>query len=193
MRRRPLFSMGVSMLGRRFSRCFALVCILSASFAAHPARAVTVAIDPSDTTVFVGSIFGVRVTTDAFPDLKAFSVIFQYNPAVLQLLGASPGDVLTSSGNPFSAFLVPDYTAPADTAWYDAAMLVGSTSGPGILNFFTFKALQVGVSFIECRLVDFRDSQNQQTLPACVRGRVEVTAPTPVKLGTWGRIKTIYR
>src|SRR6185503_1246379 len=119
--------------------------------AAQPARAVTVSIDPPDTTVIVGSTFGIRVVTDAFPDLKAFSVIFQYNPSVLQLLGASPGDVLTNSGNPFSAFLVPDFTAPADSAWYDAAMLVGSTSGPGILNFFTFKALQVGVSLIECR------------------------------------------
>jgi hypothetical protein len=181
------------MSGRRLRLGFALGLVVFASFGARSARAVTVSIDPPDTTVIVGTTFSVRVTTDAFSDLKAFSVIFQYNPSVLQLVGASPGDVLTSSGNPYSAFLVPDNTAPADSAWYDAALLIGSTSGPGILNFFTFKALQTGVSLIECRLVDFRDSQNVQTLPACVGGRVEVTGPTPARRGTWGRIKTLYR
>jgi hypothetical protein len=79
--------------------------------------------------------------------------------------------------------------------YYDAAMLIGSTQGPGILAFFTFKALAPIQSPIACRLVDFRDSQNNQTLPTCVDGRIVVlpVCPTPTQSTTWGRIKTHYR
>lgn len=160
---------------------------------AGPAAAVTVGPSPTDTTLTIGDIFDIRIATDAFPDLKGFSVIYQYNPAVLELIGASPGDVLTGSANPFTALLVPDYAAPADSAWYDAAMLIGTTQGPGILNFFRFRARDIGESLLICRLVDFRDSQNHQTLPACTPGRVVVTGPTRSTPTSWGKIKAFYR
>lgn len=167
--------------------------LVAAALCASPAVAVTVGPAPADTTVIVGDTFDIRMVTTAFTDLKGFSLIYRYDPAILQLVGATPGDVLTSSGNPFTALLVPDYAAPADSAWYDAAMLIGTTSGPGILNFFRFKALVIGESALECRLVDFRDSQNVQTLPVCTPGRVVVVGPTPARPETWGRIKTLYR
>jgi len=169
------------------------VATLAAAGFCAPAGAVTVGPVPADTTVNIGDVFEIRMVTDAFPDLKGFSLIYQYNPAVLELIGASPGDVLTSAGNPFTALLVPDYAAPADSAWYDAAMLVGVTHGPGILNFFRFRALDIGESPLICRRVDFRDSQNQQTLPACNPGGVVVTGPTRSKATTWGKIKAFYR
>lgn len=162
---------------------------------AQSAAAVTVTIEPADTTVCPGDEFEVRAVTTSFADLKGFSLIYQFDPNVVQLLGATPGDVLTSSANPFSALLVPDYAAPADSVYYDAAMLIGSTQGPGILAFFRFKALAAGVSLIDCRLVDFRDSQNVQTLPACVSGQVvvPVICATDVRRSSWGSVKTIYR
>ena len=170
-----------------------LAAALAVAAYAPPAYGVTVSPGPVDTTVILNDIFEVRIETDAFPDLKGFSVIFQYDPAVLQLLGGSPGDVLTSSGNPFTGLVVPDYAAPADSAWYDAVMLVGATQGPGVLNFFQFRALALGESPLTCRLVDFRDSQNHQTLPACVAGRVVVSGPTRSRMATWGRLKAFYR
>jgi hypothetical protein len=157
------------------------------------AAAVTVSVAPPDTTVLVGSTFSLRIETTAFADLKAFQLIFSFDPTKLQFLGATAGDVLTSSGNPYSLFVVPDYTAPADTAWTDCAMLVGSTSGPGILNFFNFKALVIGDSPVQCQMVDFRDSNNTQTLPACASGIVRVVGPVPVRATSWGRIKIRYR
>ena len=165
---------------------------LAAIVVTAPAGAVTVGPVPADTTVNIGDIFDIRMVTDAFPDLKGFSLIYQYDPVVLELIGASPGDVLTGAGNPFTALLVADYAAPADSAWYDAAMLVGATAGPGILNFFRFRARAIGESALICRLVDFRDSHNQQTLPACTAGRVVVTGPTRSKATTWGKLKAIY-
>lgn len=156
------------------------------------AGATTVSVIPPDTTVIVGTSFSLRISTDAFPDLKAFQLIFAFDPTKLQFLGADPGDVLTLPANPFSLFVLSDYVAPADTAWTDCAMLVGSSAGPGILNFYKFKALIVGDSPIQCRLVDFRDSNNAQTLPNCNSGIVRIVGPTPTRRTSWGRLKTLY-
>jgi hypothetical protein len=169
-----------------------LVLALAGVAAALPARAVTVSVAPADTTLTCGVPFTVRITVDAVPDLKGFELVFSFDPAKLQFLGVEPGDVLTRSGNPFFAYLVPD-AAPPDTVWYDAAMLAGSSSGPGILAFFRFKGLAEGESPLQCERVDFRDSNNAQTLPACVNGVVRITGPTPARPASWGRIKTLYR
>lgn len=166
---------------------------LALAMAVAPAQAVTVSVQPPDTTVYVNDQFALRIETTAFPDLKGFELIFSYDPTLVQFMGADPGDVLTGSGNPFSAYLVPDFAAPADSIWYDAAMLVGSTQGPGILAFFKFKALAIGDCPIQCRFVDYRDSFNNQTLPDCVGGMVHIISPVPARRSTWGSLKTLYR
>ena len=66
-------------------------------------------------------------------------------------------------------------------------------SGPGILAFMKFKLIAEGQGDLECRLVDFRDSFNVQTLPACVAGHVHVVGPVQVESVTWGRLKTLHR
>ena len=53
--------------------------------------------------------------------------------------------------------------------------------------------IAVGESPLECRLVDFRNSQYMQTLPDCTPGRVVVVGPTPVRPASWGRLKALYR
>jgi hypothetical protein len=168
-----------------------MTCCLSAS----PARAVTVSIAPSDTSVCPNDEFEVRAVVDAFPNLKGFSLIYQYDPTRLLFLGATPGDVLTSSGNPYVANVVPDYAAPNDSVYYDAAMLIGTTQGPGILAFFRFKALAPGITPLVCQLADFRDPQNVQTLPACNGALIEIVpvCATGSRHSTWGRVKMIYR
>lgn len=168
---------------------FALAAMLPSIASAGPG--VKVSIVPPETTVTVGDDFLLRVETSSFPDLKAYSLIFQFDPVRVSLLGAIDGDVLTSSAG-YTAFLRPDYAAPPDTAWYDAAVLNGSTSGPGVLVYFQFHAATEGDCPVDCRLVDFRDSQNHRTLPDCNGGLVHIIGPTPTKLTSWGRIKTLY-
>ena len=171
----------------------AMLALALAAGAAGAATAATVSVVPADTTVTAGDAFTLRVVTTSFPDLKAFQFIHAYAPAVIQLHGIDPGDVLTRSGRSFYSYWLPDAVAPADTAWYDAAMLDGSTSGPGILGFLVFKATAVGVSPVDCLWVDFRDSYNVQTLPSCTGGMVHVVPPVAVRPDTWGRIKALYR
>jgi hypothetical protein len=178
-------------LGRTVWACACALVMLVVG--ARMAAAASVVVAPSDTTVSVGDDLYVRVEADAFPDLKGYELIFQYDPTIVQLLGALPGDVLTGDGDPFFATLVPDVSAPADSAWFDAAMLTGSTQGPGVLVYYHFKALAVGVSPLDCRRVDYRDSNNVQTLPSCTGGVIRVVGVTPAKRETWGGMKALYR
>lgn len=157
------------------------------------ASGAAVVVAPNDTTVSVGDDFYIRVEADAFPDLKAYELIFQFDPTIVQLMGAVPGDVLTGDGDPHFATLVSDVSAPPDSAWYNAAMLTGSTQGPGVLVYFHFKALQVGVSPLDCRRVDYRDSSNAQSLPGCAGGIIRVMGVTESRKESWGRMKVLYR
>jgi hypothetical protein len=166
---------------------------LAALAFALPASAVTVSVEPADTTVTVGDTFTLRVVTDAFPALKGFQTIHAYDPALIGYLSSSPGDVLTLPGQPFSAFVVPDAAAPADSVWYDAALLNGSAQGPGILVVHTFIALAEGDCPVVCEGADFRDPDNAQTIPACLDAMVHIVGPVPAAASSWGRIKTLYR
>jgi len=169
-----------------------LGCLTLASWTPS-AGAATASVMPPDTTVGLGSTFSIRVESDAFPDLKAYQLIFGYDSSILQYLGPTAGDVLTGNGQPYTVQPYVDVAAPADTAGVDCAQLVGSTSGPGVLIYFNFKAVGVGTSQISCLKVDYRDSNNVQTLPLCYGGEVHVPPPVATLPRTWGRIKTIYR
>src|SRR5580765_1949246 len=116
----------------RWSWCLmslGVVC-LPLLFAAPAARAVTVAVTPSDTTVVFLTTFSIRVEADAFPDLKAYQLIFKYDFTALQYLGATAGDQLTGPGA-YTVQQLPDVVFPPDTAGVDCAKLVGTTSTPG--------------------------------------------------------------
>lgn len=144
------------------------------------AAAVVVSVSPFDTTVSTGAGLTVAITTDAVADLKGFKLIYAYNPAVLRLTGIDPGEVLTGNGRAFFSKVVNEFDVPSDTAWFEAAMLDGSTSGPGVLAYLHFSALGVGSSSITCRTVTLRDSDNQLILSTCNSGAVHVTlAPAP--------------
>jgi hypothetical protein len=180
---------------------YAFVVIVALGIASGTADAVTVSVAPADTTVTVGADFTLRVVTDAITDLKAYHLYYDFASATITSSGVDPGDVLTGAGGTFSAFAFPDNTLPTGTILYDAAMLTGTSQGPGILGFFKFHAVAIGTSPIQCVPMDaqnlptpnFRDSGNNQILPACVGGLVHVTGPVPARTATWGHIKQVYR
>jgi hypothetical protein len=101
--------------------------------------------------------------------------------------------VLTGTGRLYADYTLVAHGAVADTILYDAAMLNGATAGPGILVFLRFKALAVGNTPIQCQKVDFRDSNNANTLPDCTGGLVHISTTTPARAASWGRVKTFYR
>jgi hypothetical protein len=170
-----------------------LAAVVFALFPGAPARAVTVSVVPADTSVYLGDEFALRIVTSDFADLKGFDLLFSFDPAKLLFLGAAAGDALTGTGRPYADYVVVTHGAGADSILYDAAMLEGVTAGPGILVYFRFKALAVGATQIQCQTVDFRDSNNDVTLPDCTGGLVDILSATPARPASWGRVKTLFR
>jgi hypothetical protein len=162
-------------------------------FSITPARAVTVSVAPADTSVYLGDEFALRIVTSDFDDLKGFDLLFSFDHAKLEFLGADAGDVLTGTSRLYVDYTLLAHGAVADTVLYDAAMLNGATAGPGILVSFRFKALAVGNTQIQCQKVDLRDSNNAITLPDCASGLVHVLTATPARVASWGKVKTLYR
>ena len=175
---------------RRLAAASLLAALL---FAVPAARAVTVSTAPADTTVDLGNTFVLRITISSIPDLKALEVISTFDPAIIKLQRIDAGDVLTATGRAFFGQTLSDYVAPADTAWYDAAVLEGAGSGPGVLVYLTFKAVGVGTSPVPCRRADIRDAGNHRILPTCTDGLLHVMEPVPARTSTWGRLKALYR
>lgn len=177
----------------------ALVTILVLSFSLGtlavppPAGAAQLSLSPADTMVTVGDTFTLRVVCDAVPDLKGFQSAYSFPSARLQFLAMPAGNVLTDAGGAWIAFVLPDVSAPADTAWIDAAMLDGSTQGPGVVAYIQFKALIQGDAPLQCVHAEIRDSNNVSLSPGCAAGVVHVIGPVPVRRDTWGRLKSLYR
>lgn len=150
---------------------------LVAIAAPRDARAVTVSIAPSDTLVALGDTVEVRFLLDAFADLKGFELVFPYDATRLALLSATPGEVLTSAGGAYAAYVIPDVTAPADTFRYDAVMLDAATQGPGILVRARFRTIGSGDAAIDCGGADLRNSMNQSTAAGCGGAIVHARVP----------------
>lgn len=158
-----------------------------------PARAAELRLAPDDTTVTIGDSFTLRVVCDAVPDLKGFQSAHAYPASRLQLLSLTAGNVLTDAGGAWFATVVPDVAAPADTAWLDAAMLDGSTQGPGVVAYLRFTALLEGNAPLPCVRAEMRDSQNVSLGATCTGGVVRVVGAVRAGPKTWGRLKTLYR
>lgn len=161
---------------------------------AGSACAASVTVVPADTSVTVGEDVYLRVLLlTPFPDLEGYRFIYQYTPSVLDFMGIQPGDVLTSAPGAYFETVRPEYAVPADSAWYEAAVLEGGSAGPGILAFLHFKAVAAGNGTLLCRGVDLRDSSNQQTIPVCFDAVIHVFGPVPTRRESWSRLKLMYR
>ncbi len=149
------------------------------------AQTVHVCFEPADTTVALGDIVTVRVTTDGPPaDLKGYLVRGTHNTAVLTLQATLAGSVLNGK----LATFIP-YTAPPDTLGFDAAVLVGNTQGPGTLGYFQFQATAPGICDLIMTQVLMRNSLNQPYTIAFCNGRIRVISVTPTQSVSWGEVK----
>lgn len=173
---------------RRLVFAAALVLALPAA-----ARAVTVTVEPADTTVAPGATFRLRVVSSAFTDLKGCELVHAFDAGRLGLVSEVAGDVFTGTGRDFAGFNRPDVVAPVDSTTLDAAMLDGSTAGPGVVAYLEFTALHSGDAPVSCAFVQFRNSLNAITLPDCTGAIVHVSGPVSARRASFGRLKTIYR
>ena len=123
---------------------------------------VVVSVSPAVSNVGIGQTFNVNVrVADAYL-LHGSSITVRFDNTVLELVGASDGDVYTSvQPNPIFWWR-PDAPVHADSVLVDQAILGASVySGTGTLFTVTFKALTAGSSAIQLRNVDLRNNNNQ--------------------------------
>ncbi len=179
----------------RMARCFVTFTLaFLAAFYGGAARAASVTMVPADTSVTIGETVVLRVQLiSPFSNFEGFKAVYRYEPNVLSFIGATPGEVFTSAPGAIFATLRSEYAAPMDSVWYEAAVLDGTSSGPGILAYLTFQTIGPGNGTIVCKGVDLRDSDNQQTLATCFDAIVHVFPPVPVRPTSWSRLKVLYR
>lgn len=170
-------------------RCFVFAALALAASGPVPAAAASFTIVPAETTVTVGDTFTLRLTCDAVADLKGFQAAFTFPAARLQFVGMPPGELLTDPPGDWFATLLPDVTAPVDTAWMDAARLDGSVAGPGVVAYLTLKALTIGDAGLTCVQAEMRDSNNAPLAPGCAAALVHVVGPVPTARRSWGALK----
>lgn len=144
----------------------------------------------------------ISVTIDAAAtDVRGWSLVFEYDDAVVAFSGANPGSLMVNAGCP-NFFTVLD--ASADSVWIDAATLGCSFAGPGEiaeLCFVAFNCDSIG-SPLSCRVDDddvntneIRNGQNESVPYSVVDGTIRsyVNCPIAVESRSWGRTKARYR
>ena len=153
---------------------------------------MTFTLSPADTTVGPGDVVVLRLLTDPAPDIKGVSLNWRYAAPRLAFVSAHAGDVIGQPGG-FVEFVVPDLVAPPDSVGYDAAVLVGTGSGPGVLVFLRFTANSVGNASVDCVSADARDSHNGLTQPPCTSSTIHVVGPVPTHRTRWAAMKDMFR
>jgi hypothetical protein len=168
----------------------ALVAALALPAAAH---AVTVTLEPADTTVSTGATVQLRVVASPFANLKGYELVHSFDSGRLDMVSVLPGDVLTGTGREYADFAIPDAVAPVDSTWLDAAMLDGTATAPGVIAYIVFTASHTGDALVRCEHVEFRDSVNAVTLPDCAGAVIHISGPVPARRTSWGSLKSVYR
>ena len=136
----------------------------------------------------------VRVTVDAEAlDLKGFSLVFEFDPLVVDLESVEPGSLLVAGGCANHFFEHLNSSAPGDSIAIDGAWLGCSVSGPGVIAEIRFTGLNPGTSPLLWRTTTLRDSQNADIVHSGQDGLIEVLCPTSVVRSSWGQLKAVYR
>lgn len=156
------------------------------------ASAITFSLSPVDTTVGPGEAVVLRLVTNVAPDIKGVSLDWTYSPTRLSFVSAAAGGVITGSGA-FVEFVRHDHASPPDSVGYDAAVLDGTGTGPGVVVFLRFNSHTVGTASITCLSAEVRDSQNIATFPFCTSSTIHVVGPVATRRTHWGDVKRIYR
>jgi hypothetical protein len=143
---------------------------------------------------FVCDTLAVDVVIDAgLTDLRGFSLVFEFDPAVVAPIAVTAGGLET--GAPCGAFFTwVNSAAVGDSVSVDGATLGCSVAGPGSIVRMTFVTVtHGGTSPLECRSGELRDSLNQPIPYVCHPGTLETCPAVGVETRRWDAMKRLYR
>ncbi|MFN0149136.1 MAG: cohesin domain-containing protein [bacterium] len=184
--------------GRRITNGFLLTAVfVLGGFAAlavsTDALGATLAFDPPSGVIVCDETLTVDVTIDAsVTDLRGFTLVFEFDPAIVAPVSATAGALVTGAGCP-NFFTWLNAAAIGDSIAIDGATLGCSVAGAGSIAQLRFVGTGIGTSALDCRSGSMRDSQNAEIPFTCVPGTIEYSCQTPVESETWGRVKALYR
>jgi hypothetical protein len=120
-------------------------------------------LEPANLTIISSKDFTVELKTSSIADLKGYSVILSYDPALLSLKEVVEGPFLSSKGKTFFYKKVDDTKG---TILIDCALLgpKGSVSGEGTLATLSFTSLKAGSTSLTFKLTKTRDTYNKEVI-----------------------------
>jgi hypothetical protein len=159
---------------------------------AGASRAADVTFDPSPG--FVCDTLLVDVKIDAsVTDLRGFTFVFEFNPAVVKPIAAVAGPLETGAacGNFFQWI---NAAAVGDSIYVDGATLGCSVAGPGSIIQLTFATLSHGAtSSLQCRSGSMRNALNQDIPYTCHAGSLRTCPGIATEPQPWTRVKRLFR
>jgi hypothetical protein len=168
--------------------------ILSTLLAAGPGalRAADVTFDPNPG--FVCDTLNVDVKIDAsVTDLRGFTFVFEFNPAVVKPITAAAGPLETGAAcGTFFQWI--NSGAVGDSIYVDGATLGCSVAGPGSIIQLTFATVTHGAtSPLRCRSGSLRNALNQSIPYTCHEGLLRTCPGIGVEPQFWTGLKQLFR
>ena len=120
-------------------------------------------LEPTNLTVIPGQDFTVELKVASITNLKGYSVILSYDPALLSLQEVVEGSFLSAKNKTFFYMGVDDNKG---SILIDCAILgpKGSVSGEGTLATLSFTSLKVGSTSLTFKLTKTRDTYNKEVI-----------------------------
>ncbi len=152
----------------------------------------TLSFDPPVSEIDCHESVTIDVNVDAeIVDLHGFSLVFEFDPDVLEVFSVSPGSLLDDADCGYFLEWVNE-TAVGDSIWVDSALLGCSVDGPGTIVQIVLGGHGPGVSNLGCRTGLLRDSLNMPIPYVCGEAEITNLCPTETTRSVWGYLKCIF-
>ncbi len=159
---------------------------------AGPAHAATLTLVPPSGEFHCGNTWTIDVVLDAATtDLRGFSLVLEYDNAIITPYAVTAGSLVTAAACP--SFLNWVGPASATSLQVDVASLGCSASGPGAIVSIVFAGESSGTSTIGIRSGLLRDGTNTPIAFTSNVVTVQYDCAVPVEGLRWGALKAGYR
>ena len=118
-------------------------------------------LEPADLTLVPSEDFTIELKATSITNLKGYSVILSYDPALISLQEVTEGPFLSEKGKTFFYTKEDQNTILIDNALLGTDL---SISGEGTLATLSFTCLKAGSASIEFSLTKTRDTNNKEII-----------------------------
>ena len=188
------------MLRKKYLLVYAWLCISILTISVYKVSADSVpaiSVDPTVSTVSIGSIFAVNVNVTNVANLTAWQFVLYYLNSVVNCTGVSEGPFLSGAGGTFHIFNITNsYNATYGRILAADALegLTSSANGNGVLATVTFQAIGGGstaLSLSNTKLLD-NELPDAQNMPhQDFSGTVNVSATDDIAITNVALSKTV--